>query len=130
MIAADRQKYKMIALLMATLGAGLPMWTRPLSEIDFTNLSFLGLWLLIGIAVSFISLFFISINRRDMISSFTIGYVLAVVLHFVGGVIVSNYIHSQLSLALLIAMGIGIISGYTGSVIWAWIRLKGRKKKK
>jgi len=129
MIAADRQKYKMIALLMATTGAGLPMWTRPLRDIDFTNLSFLGLWLLIGIIVAFFSLFFISMNRRDLISSFTIGYVLAVVLHFVGGVIVSNYIHNQLSQALLISMGVGSMSGYTGSVIWAWIRLKGRKTK-
>ncbi len=64
-----------------------------------------------------------------MISSFTIGYIIAVVLHFVGGILVANYVHNQLSLALLIAMGVGIVSGFSGSVIWAWIRLKGRRKK-
>ncbi len=124
MNTATRQKYKMIATLLATTGGGLPIWTQPLRKLDYTDVSMLGIWLFSGIVFSFISLFFINLKRVDMISSFVIGYIVAVVLHFVGGIMITNYVHNQLSLALLIAAGIGAISGFAGHTIWKWIRLK------
>jgi len=124
MNTATRQKYKMIATLLATMGGGLPIWTQPLRSLDYTDVSMLGIWLFSGVIFSFISLFFINLKRADMISSFVIGFIVAVVLHFVGGIMITNYVHSQLSLALLIAAGIGATSGFAGHTIWKWIRVK------
>ncbi|MEX2573590.1 MAG: hypothetical protein WD317_04805 [Balneolaceae bacterium] len=129
MIETTRQNYKTIAILISTLGAGLPVWTRTVRQIDFTDPSFLGLWLFTGILISFISLFFINLSMRDMITSFTVGYVLSVVGLFTGGILISNHVHGQLILALPLSMGIGIISGFTGSVIWTWIKRKDRSRR-
>lgn len=130
MIETTRQNYKMIAVLIATLGAGFPIWTQSVRQINFTDPSFLLLWLFIGILAAFVSLFFINLRMGDMIASFTIGYVLSVVTFFVGGILVTNHIHSQLGVALSISMVTGIVSGFTGSLIWSWIKKQGKDVKK
>jgi len=117
----------MIAILIATIAAGLPIWTRSLRQIDFTDPNFLILWVSIGIVASFTTLFFVNLKTWDMVSSFTVGYIIAVVLHFVGGVLIVNYIHTQFALALLISMGTGIVAGIIGSYIWIGIKWKSRK---
>jgi len=123
-IESSRQNYKMIAILIATIAAGLPIWTRSLRQIDFTDPNFLILWVSIGVIASFTTLFFVNLKTWDMVSSFTIGYIIAVVLHFVGGVLIVNYIHTQFALALLISMGTGIVAGMIGSYIWIGIKWK------
>lgn len=118
----------MIAILIATIAAGLPIWTQSLRQIDFTDPNFLLLWLTIGVIASFTTLFFVNLKTWDMVTSFTTGYVIAVVLHFVGGILITNYIHAQFSVALLISMGIGVMSGFVGSFVW--INIKRRTKGK
>lgn len=125
MIESTRQRYKLIAILIATLGAGLPLWTRPVRQIDFTDPSFLAAWTGIGISAAFVSLFFINLKTLDLVASFTIGYVVAVVGMFVGGILILNHVHAQLTLALLISMGAGVVSGLAGSLIWSWIKKRG-----
>ncbi len=127
-IESNRQNYKMIAMLIATIAAGLPIWTRSLRQIDYTDPNFLILWLSIGIIASFTTLFFVNLKTWDMVSSFTIGYIIAVVLHFVGGILVVNYIHAQFAVALLISMGIGVASGLFGAYAWKGIKWKSQKK--
>jgi len=122
MIETTRQNYKMIATMIATLGAGIPLWTQSVRQVDFTDVSFLGLWLFLGIVSASVALLFINLKIRDMIASFTIGYVLAVVLLFIGGIIFANHIHSQLGIALILSMLTGVISGSAGSAIWTWIK--------
>jgi hypothetical protein len=116
----------MIAILIATIAAGMPIWTRSLRQIDFTDPTFLLIWLGIGIVGAFTTLFFVNLKPWDMVTSFTVGYVIATVLHFIGGILITNYIHTQFSIALLISMGIGILSGVIGSYIWKGIKLKSR----
>ncbi|MEX2585192.1 MAG: hypothetical protein WD315_02285 [Balneolaceae bacterium] len=122
MIETTRQNYKTIAVLISTLGGGLPLWTRAPRQVDFTDISFLSVWLLIGIGTSVVSLLFINLKMRDMVGSFTIGYVVAVVTMFVSSILISNYVHGQLTLALPVAMGIGALSGAAGSLTWKWIK--------
>jgi len=123
-IETTKQNYKTIAVVISTIGAGLPIWTRPPRQVDFTDPQLLGIWLLTGIAASFICLFFINLKVRDMAGAFTIGYVVAVVTMFVSGILTSNYVHSQLTVALPIAMAIGIVAGASGPLIWRWIKRK------
>lgn len=129
MIETSRQNYKIIAVIIATLGAGLPIWTQSVRDVNFTDLNFLGLWLLIGIISAFVTLFFVNLNLGDMIASFTTGFLIAVVGLFIGGIIINNHIHSQLAISLPLAMITGVISGFSGSTIWKLIKKKKRETK-
>lgn len=127
MIETSRQNYKMIAILIATIAAGLPIWTQSLRQIDFTDPNFLMIWIAIGIVGAFTTLLFVNLKTWDMVTSFIIGYMIAVILHFIAGILILNFIHAQLAISLLISMGAGIISGITGSYIWIAIKWKTRK---
>jgi len=117
----------MIAILIATIAAGLPIWTQSLRQIDFTDPNFLMIWIAIGIVGAFTTLLFVNLKTWDMVTSFIIGYMIAVILHFIAGILILNFIHAQLAISLLISMGAGIISGITGSYIWIAIKWKTRK---
>lgn len=122
MIEATRQHYKQIAILISLFAAGIPIWTRPVRQVDFTDPGFLLLWFLIGVAAAALSLLFINLKSKDLASSFVIGYITAVVGMFVSGILISNHVHSQLTPALLIAMVVGGLSGWTGPLFWRWIK--------
>jgi uncharacterized membrane protein YccC len=66
----------------------------------------------------------------DIVGSFSIGYVIAIVIHFVSGVFGSNYVQTRFELFLLIALITGSASGWLGALIWSLLRKSGRKKKK
>ncbi|MEX0646373.1 MAG: hypothetical protein WEA56_07585 [Balneolaceae bacterium] len=127
MPAANRQNYKLIAILTATLAAGLPLWTSTSRQIDFTGISFLAGWLVLGFISALFVRFFINLKTKDMISSFIVGYVLAVIVYFVGRVLLANIIHPQFLLSLVIAMIAGSVSGWLGSLFWSWIKRKNRE---
>jgi len=120
-----RQNYKLISIFIATLATGIPLWTQTSIQIDFTDTTFLAVWLAIGIVASFFTLFVANLKTRDMIGTFIIGYLTAVIIYFVSRILIANQIHSQFILSLAIAIGFGILSGWIGSVAW-----KGVKKKK
>lgn len=122
MLETTRQNYKYIALTIATLAAGIPLWTYSGSSIDFLDLQFLAVWTGIGIAASFFALFIINLNRRDVLSSFISGYVIAVIIYFVSRILVSSMVHTQFILSLILAIAAGLISGLSGSMIWRFIR--------
>jgi predicted neutral ceramidase superfamily lipid hydrolase len=120
-----RQNYKLISIFIATLATGIPLWTQTSIQIDFTDTTFLAVWLAIGIVASFFTLFVANLKTRDMIGTFIIGYLTAVIIYFVSRILIANQIHSQFILSLAIAIGFGILSGWIGSVAW-----KGVKKKR
>jgi hypothetical protein len=126
-IETSRQNYKIIAILIATIAAGLPIWTQSLRQIDFTDPNFLMIWLAVGIFGAFTTLLFVNLKTWDMVTSFIVGYMIAVILHFIAGILILNFIHAQLAISLLIAMGVGIICGISGSYIWIAIKWKTRK---
>lgn len=66
---------------------------------------------------------------RDVIGTFIVGYMLAVILRFVGDIIINNIAHSNLSMALLLAMGVGAAAGWIGAGSWKLIGKTKRKKK-
>jgi hypothetical protein len=125
MLETTRQNYKLIAITIATLAAGLPLWTQTAGQINFTETAFLVRWFGIGVVASFITLFVANLKMRDMIGSFTVGYVIAVIVYFVSRILLANIIHTQFILSLGIAIGFGILTGWTGSVIWYFIRKRG-----
>ena len=122
---STRQNYKLISIFIATLAAGLPLWTQTAGQIDFTDTVFLAWWLAIGTFASFFTLFVANLKTRDMIGTFIIGYLTAVIIYFVSRILIANQIHSQFILSLTIAISFGILSGWIGSLAW-----KGVKKKK
>ncbi|MEX2601096.1 MAG: hypothetical protein WD355_05575 [Balneolaceae bacterium] len=107
--------------MASTVAAGVPLWTAT-GSIDFTSLPFLGLWLFIGVVVSFTMLFFMTLKGNDMIAAFTVGYMLAVITYFVGNILVNQNVYLNLSLALLIAALTGLLAGWSGAAIWKLIK--------
>lgn len=127
MDSIKKQNYKIIAILTSALAAGLPLWASSARTIDFLSPSFLTVWLFIGVVAAFLLLLFIRLKAPDMVSSFIVGYMLAVIIYFVGLILLKNLFHSQFLLSLMIAIGMGAISGWIGVLIWSWIRFPRKK---
>ena len=104
MLEATRHNYRLITILISTIAAGLPLWTSSARQIDFTEISFLLIWLLLGIVASFITQFVVNLKMRDMIGCFAIGYVTAVVVHFVSTILLTSYIQSRFEFSLFMAL--------------------------
>jgi len=130
MIDSTRQNYKLIAILISTIAAGIPLWTHSGRAIDFTDTTFIISWILLGIAASFVALFVVNLKMKDMISSFIIGYMVAVIVYFVSRILISSMIHSQFVLSLALAIGIGGLTGWIGSLFWSKVKVNKRKAKK
>ncbi|MFU8811941.1 MAG: hypothetical protein ACNA78_03180 [Balneolaceae bacterium] len=113
---------KMITLVIATIAAGIPVATTPVSQLQFTDPAFLGVWALAGIVASFVTYLYFNIRLKDITGVFLLGYMIAVILRFVADILVSNITHANLSLSLLIAMVVGGASGFTGAYIWHLMR--------
>jgi len=127
MLDTTRQNYKLIAIFISTLAAGIPLWTQTDRAVDFTEISFLISWGLLGIIASFVTLFVVNLKSKDMISSFIIGYMLAVITYFVSRILISNMIHPQFLLSMVLAIGFGIFTGWLG--VFTWSRVKKKKTK-
>lgn len=118
MLESTRHNYRLIAILIATIGAGLPLWMRSSRQMDLLDFNFLLIWLLFGVIASVVARFVVNLKAADMIGSFAAGYVISVVIHFVSSILVSGYIQAQFALSLLIAICVGALSGAIGSVFW------------
>lgn len=129
MIESKRHNYRLIAIAISTIAAGLMVWTQNSRQIDFTDPSFLLLWLLTGTVASFVSQFIVNLRMADIVGSFSIGYVIAIVIHFVSGVFGSSYVQTRFELFLLIALLTGSASGWLGALLWSLLRKSGKKKK-
>lgn len=127
MLETTRHNYRLITIFISTIAAGLPLWTSSARQIDFTDISFLLVWLLLGIVASFVTQFVVNLKMRDMIGCFAIGYVTAVVLHFVSTILLTSYIQSRFELSLLMAMLVGILSAWLGSLLWKGVKTKKKK---
>lgn len=130
MLETTRHNYRLITIFISMIAAGLPLWTSDIRQLDFNNLEFLVLWILIGIAASFVVQFVVNLKPRDIIGSFAIGYVSAVVLHFVGTILISSFVQTSFEITLLLALLTGIASGWIGSMLWSGVKRKKPKKRK
>ena len=129
MLETTRHNYRLITILISTIGAGIPLWTSTSRHIDFTDAEFLLIWIGIGIFASLIVRFVVNLKMRDMVGCFAIGYVIAVVVHFVSSILINSYVQAQFELSLLISLIAGIISGWVGSLLWIGMRKSGSKKR-
>lgn len=128
MLETTRHNYRLITILISTIGAGIPLWTTSRRQIDFTDTEFLLLWIGIGLLASLIVRFVVNLKMRDMVGCFAIGYVIAVVLHFVSSILVNNYVQARFELSLLFAILVGALSGWLGSLLWMGLKKSGSKK--
>lgn len=128
MLEATRHNYRLITILISTIAAGLPLWTSSARQIDFTEISFLLIWVLLGVIASFITQFVVNLKMRDMIGCFAIGYVTAVVVHFVSTILLTSYIQSRFELSLFMALVVGILSAWLGSLLWKGVKVKKNTK--
>jgi hypothetical protein len=129
MLESTRHNYRLVTIFISTIGAGLPLWTSGARQTDFTETGFLVMWIAIGIFASFIVRFIVNLDMRTMVGCFAVGYVIAVVVHFVSSILLSSYVHARFELSLLIALLAGITSGGLGSLLWMGIKKSGSKKK-
>jgi RsiW-degrading membrane proteinase PrsW (M82 family) len=129
MLESTRHNYRLVTIFISTIAAGLPLWTSSTRQTDFTDTGFLVLWIAIGILASFVVRFIVNLDIRTMVGSFAIGYVIAVVVHFVSSILLSSYVQARFELFLLIALLAGITSGGLGSLLWMGIKKSGSKKK-
>lgn len=129
MLESTRHNYRLVTIFASTFGAGIPLWTSSSRQTDFTDPGFLILWVAIGIFASLIVRFIVNLKIRDMVSCFAIGYVIAVVIHFVSSILLSSYVHARFEISLLMAMLAGITSGGIGSLLWMGVKKSGSKNK-
>jgi|AntRauTorckE6833_2_1112554.scaffolds.fasta_scaffold56673_1 putative flippase GtrA len=127
MLSSTKNNYKLVAIFASAIAAALPLWTQSARRIDFLDPSFIIVWILFGLLMSFFILFFISLKKNEMISSFIVGYMLAVIIYFVGTILLTNVIHGQFLIALSLAIVAGLISGWSGSMVWVFIKKRNRK---
>ncbi|WP_340105955.1 hypothetical protein [Rhodohalobacter sp. 8-1] len=123
------KNHKFISIIVAMVAAGIPISTIPAHQLNFLDPVFLITWCFLGIVGAFGTFLYFNLKKRDIIGTFIMGYMLAVILRFVIDVIVNNIAHSNLSLSLLLAMAVGGVTGWVGSEIWIQMK-KGRKHKK
>lgn len=129
MLETTRHNYRLISIFISTLAAGLPLWTSDIRQVDFTNYSFLITWLIIGFIASFVVQFVVNLKPRDIIGSFAIGYVSAVVIHFVATILLTSYIQTRFEMTLLMALVVGVLAGWLGSMMWRGVKTTKKKKK-
>lgn len=123
-----RHNYRLITILISALGAGLPLWTTSRRQIDFMDTEFLLIWIGIGVLASLVVRFVVNLKMRDMIGCFAIGYVIAVVIHFVSSILLNSYIQARFELSLLVAILAGVASGWIGSLLWTGLKKVPGKK--
>ena len=127
MLETTRHNYRLVTILISTMGAGIPLWASSTRQTEFTDPGFLILWIGIGIFGSLIVRFIVNLKMRDMVGCFAIGYVIAVVIHFVSSILLSSYIQARFELSLLMSLVAGITSGWLGSLLWMGIKKSGSK---
>lgn len=125
----NKKNHKFISIIIATIAAGIPISTVSAHQLNFTDPVFLITWALLGILGSFGTFLYFNLQMRDVIGTFIVGYVLAVILRFVGDIIINNIAHGNLSISLLLAMVVGAAAGWIGAGSWRLIRKTKRKKK-
>lgn len=123
-----KKNHKFISIVVATIAAGIPIATVPAHQLDLTDPSFLFVWCMMGVVGSFGTYLYFSLQKSDIVGTFVVGYVLAVILRFVMDIVVNSITHSNLSLSLFIAMAAGAFAGWAGSGIWTLLKKSRRKK--
>ncbi|WP_147303623.1 hypothetical protein [Rhodohalobacter sp. SW132] len=125
----NKKNHKFISIVIATISAGIPIATVDAHQLNFTDPVFLLTWCLLGVVGSFGTYLYFNLTMRDMIGTFIVGYMLAVILRFVGDIVVNSVAHSNLTNTLFLAIGVGAAAGWIGSGLWILLKKSKRRKK-
>jgi len=124
-VSRDRKhSQKLISIIVATIAAGIPISTSSAHQLNFLDPSFLVLWIVFGMVGSFGMFLYFSLKMRDIIGTFTLGYMLAVIIRFVADILINNITHSNLTISLAVSVAAGAAAGWLGTMLWALIRRK------
>ncbi len=121
----NSQSAKLITTIVATVSAGIPIWTVSARDLNFTDPIFLAVWFLIGAFVTLLAALFSSIETKNLIGAVTAGFAIALVIRFLADMFFGAARHSMLGVELLIAVGIGAASAW---VVTYTITVFGVKK--
>jgi len=124
-VSRDRKhSQKLISIVVATIAAGIPISTSSAHQLNFLDPAFLALWVVMGMVGSFGMFLYFSLKMRDIIGTFTLGYMLAVIIRFVADILINNITHSNLTISLAVSVAAGASAGWLGSMLWTLIRRK------
>lgn len=123
----NKTNRKFISIVVATIAAGIPISTAAPHQLNFTDPLFLVTWLLLGTIASFGTYLYFNIALRDIIGTFIVGYMLAVILRFIADIVVSSITHTNLTYSLFLAMAVGAAAGWSGAGLWTLLRKTKRK---
>jgi hypothetical protein len=124
-VGRDRKhSQKLISIIVATVAAGIPISTSSAHQLNFLDPSFLVLWVCFGMVGSFGMFLYFSLKMRDIIGTFTLGYMLAVIIRFVADILINNISHSNLTVSLAVSIVAGAVAGWLGTMLWTIIRRK------
>ena len=127
MSESRKHNYRLIAIFISTMAAGIPLWTSARRQLDLLELDFLLIWIGLGFLASIITRLIAGLKARDLIGCFAIGYVLSVVIHFVSSILTSGYVQARFEISLLVAILAGVLSGALGTLLWSGF---GKRPKK
>jgi hypothetical protein len=108
----NSQSAKFIITIVATVSAGIPVWTISSRNLNLTDPSLFGILLLIGIAVTVIANLFFNLKPGDLIGAVTAGFALAVIIRFLADMFFGTSNLSMIGIQLIIATAIGAISAW------------------
>jgi hypothetical protein len=108
----NSQSAKLITTIVATVSAGIPIWTVSARDLNFTDPAFLAVWFLIGAFVSLLATLFSAIDSKNLIGAVTAGFTIALVIRYLADMFSGVARHSMLGAELLIAIGIGAVSAW------------------
>jgi len=125
----NKQSSKFTAIVVATIAAGIPIWTVSSRDLNMTEPSFLGVWFLIGIVVTVLAIIFTNMDTRELIGAITAGFLIAVMIRYMADMFFGSARHSLIGMELLIAAGIGACSSWIGSFTYHFQEDKKPSKK-
>lgn len=108
----NSQSAKFIITILATISAGIPIWTVSSRNLNLTDPSFLSVLFLIGIAVAVIANLFSNLKPGDLIGAITAGFALTIIIRFMADMFFGTSNLSMIGLQLLIATVVGALSSW------------------
>lgn len=116
----NTQSNKFIIIIVATVSAGIPVWTVSQRELNLADPTFLAIWFLIGAVVTILATIFSSIKSRELIGAVTAGFALAIILRFLGDMFIGSGGQSLLGIEILIAVGVGAVSAWVVTALMSY----------
>lgn len=122
----NKQTWKTITAICATIAAGIPLWTASYSEIQFLDSSFIAIWIGLGFAVALTITLMTTIDKNAIISATVTGFFIALAIRIVMDAITGNPV-LNFAIGAAVSISCGLVSGFAGVLVGNLIK-PARKK--